>query len=73
MITILAAAEVVQVVSARPDRIAQTDLGDLQTMPSPVEPLTKHRDVAAVGIDVHEVGVEVAQSHRELFGHDWSQ
>ena len=64
LVAILSSPEVVEVVSARLDTVAEPDFGDLQGEPAPLQPLGEHGDVAPVGVDVHLGGVEVAQADR---------
>ena len=64
LLAILAATHVIQIVRTGHDRIAHAELGQLEVMPAPRRPARQHRDVAAVGVDVQVVRVEVADANR---------
>src|SRR5207249_4191120 len=58
-LAILAAPDVQQVVLARVKGLSDRHRPHLELVPPPRRPPGQHRDVAAVGIDVQIVGVEV--------------
>ena len=59
LLAVLAAADVEQVVRARPQRVAHRDRLDVELVPAPRRAPREHGDVAAVGVDVQVVRVEV--------------
>ncbi len=64
LLAILPAADVVEVVVAGHDRIAHSQRRDLELVTSPAGAPREHGDVAAVGVDVEVVRVEVADPNR---------
>ena len=62
LLTILAAAHVVEIVRAGSDRVADADRRDLELVPAPAGAARQHRDVPAVGVDVEVVRVEVTDA-----------
>src|SRR3954469_15409199 len=66
LVTILTAAEVEEVVGGRVDRVAEPGGRDLEADPAPLAAALQHEQVAAVGVDVHEVGVQRAHAQRVL-------
>ena len=75
LLAVLAAADVEQVVRARPQRVAHRDRLDVELVPAPGRAPREHRDVAAVGVDVQVVRIEVpdADLHaaRSQYGRTW--
>jgi hypothetical protein len=68
LVAVLAAAHVEEVVRSGVDRLPQARPGQLEPEPAPLAPRAQHRDVAAVGIDVHQLGVERADAQRRGHG-----
>ena len=64
LLAVLAAADVVEVVLARHDRVAHPERGHLELVAAPGRPPREHRDVAAVGVDVQVVRIEVPDADR---------
>src|SRR4029453_2434624 len=62
LLTILTAADVEQVVLAGPDLLPDPNRLDLELVAAPGRPPAEDRDVAAGGVDVQVVGVEVADA-----------
>ena len=62
LLAILAASEVVQVVRARNDRVVHSDFRDVELVPTPGRARGKHGDVAAVGVDVQVVGIQMGDA-----------
>ncbi len=62
LLAVLPAADVQKVVGARDDRIAHPDRPNLELVPTPLGPPRQHRDVAAVGVDVQVLGVQVTDA-----------
>ena len=60
LLAVLAAADVVEVDLAGPNVIADADCGHLELVPASRRALREDRDVAAVGVDVQVVRVEVS-------------
>ena len=65
LLAVLTAADVVEVDLARGHRVAQPDRRDLELVAAPPRPLGEHGDVAAVGVDVQVVRIQMtdADSH----------
>ena len=64
LLSILPAADVVEVVRARHDRITHPERRHLELVAAPGRPPREHGDVAAVGVDVEVVRIEVADADR---------
>ena len=64
LVAVLAAAEVEEVVRVGVDRVAEAGGGQLEADPAPRAAPLQHQHVAAVGVDVHQVGVERADAQR---------
>ena len=64
LLSILPAADVVEVVLARHDRVAHPERRHLELVAAPRRPPREHGDVAAVGVDVEVVRIEVADADR---------
>ena len=62
LVAILAAAEVEEVVRVGVDRLAQPRRRHPEADPAPRAAALEHEQVAAVGVDVHEVGVQRADA-----------
>ena len=62
LLAVLAAADVVQGARSRLDPVAEPDRAHLELVPPPRRAPRQHRDVAAVGVDVQVVGIEVADA-----------
>ncbi len=60
LVAVLAAADVEEVVGVGVERVAEAGGGELEAEPAPLAARAEHGDVAAVGVDVHQVGVEAA-------------
>ena len=60
LLAVLAAADVEEVVLARPDRVAGAERPHLELVAAPGGAPRQHRDVAAVGVDVQVVREEMA-------------
>ena len=60
LLPILPAADVVEVVLAGCDRVSHPQRGHVQLVAAPGSPPREHRDVAAVGVDVEIVRIEVS-------------
>ena len=56
LLSVLAAADVEQVVRLRERRLAEADAATSSSSPRQRRPAREHRDVAAVGVDVQVVG-----------------
>ena len=63
LITILTTAHVDKVVGGWVDRLARSNPPYFEPEPAPFEPPLEYRDVAAVGVDVQLIGVEMAEPH----------
>ena len=59
LLAVLPAADVEQVVRVRVEQVADADGGHAELVPSPGRAHLEHRDVAAVGVDVEVVRIEV--------------
>jgi kynurenine formamidase len=57
LVAVLAAADVEEVVGAGVDRLAGAGAGPLEPDPAPLAAAPQEKNVAAVGIDIHLVGV----------------
>jgi hypothetical protein len=64
LLSILPAPDVVEVVLAGHDGVSDPERGHLQLVPAPRRSPREHRDVAAVGVDVEVVRVEVSDADR---------
>src|SRR5262245_4261521 len=64
LLAILAAPDVEQVVLARPQLVAEAERLDVEPEPPPARTAREHRDVAAVGVDVQVLRVEVRDPNR---------
>src|SRR5205814_3457535 len=64
LLTVLPAADVVEVVLAGCDRVSHPQRRHLQLVPPPGRPPSEYRDVATVGVDVEVVRVEVSDPDR---------
>ena len=64
LVAVLAAAHVEEVVGVRVERLAEARRGVLEAEAAPLAAGAQHRDVAAVGVDVHQLGVERADPQR---------
>jgi hypothetical protein len=64
LLAILASADVVEVVRARIDRVVRPDRRHPELVPPPGGPPREHGDVAAVGVDVEVVRIEVPDADR---------
>src|SRR5918996_4489536 len=64
LVAVLAAAHVEEVVRVRVERLAQARGGKREADAAPLAAGAEHRDVPAVGIDVHEIGIEPADAER---------
>ena len=62
LLAILAAADVEQIVLARPHAVADAESVDLELMATPRRAPREHGDVAPIGIDVQVVGIEVSDT-----------
>ena len=62
LLPVLPAADVVEVVVTRHDRVAHAEGGRLELMAARRRPAREHGDVAAVGVDVEVLRVEVAHA-----------
>src|SRR4051812_15992784 len=60
LLAILAAADVEEIVVAGDERIAEPDRANLELVPAPSRPPREHGHVAAIGVDVQVVRVQVA-------------
>ena len=60
LLSILAAADVIEVVLARDDRVAHSKRGHVELVATPGRPPREHGDVAAIGVDIEVVGIEMA-------------
>ena len=60
LLAVLAAADVEEVDLAARHVVAGPDRADVELVPAPARPAFEHGDVAAVGVDVEVVRVEVA-------------
>ena len=58
LVAVLAAAHVEEVVRVRVERLAEARGGMLEAEPAPLAARAQHGDVAAVGVDVHQLGIE---------------
>jgi hypothetical protein len=64
LVAILAAAHVEEVVGVRVEAIPERRGGVLEAEPAPLAARAQERDVPAVGVDVHQLGVERADPQR---------
>jgi hypothetical protein len=62
LIAILTATEIEQIVLARVQRLAEAARRQLEADPAPRAAALEHKQVAAVGIDVHQVRIERADT-----------
>src|SRR5215210_7670824 len=62
LLSILAAADVEKVVRPRPQRVTHRHGVDLELVSAPVRAACENGDVAAVGVDVQVVGIQVADA-----------
>ena len=62
LVAVLAAADVEEVVGVRVQFVAQAGAGELEAHPAPLAALAQEREVAAVGVDVHQVRIERADA-----------
>ena len=58
LVAVLAAAHVEEVVGVAVERLPEARRGVLEAEAAPLAAGAEHRDVAAVGVDVHQLGVE---------------
>ena len=58
LVAVLAAAHVEEVVRVRVERLAEARGGVLEAEPAPLAARAQHGDVAAVGVDVHQLRIE---------------
>jgi hypothetical protein len=73
LLAILAAADVEEVVRARPDLVPDADPRHLELVAAQRRPPGEDRDVAAVGVDVQIVGIQMADANlhvRSQYGLD---
>ena len=66
LVAVLAAAEVEEVVRVRVDRVAEPGARQLEADPAPGAAALEQQQVAAVGVDVHQVGIERAHAQQEI-------
>src|SRR5205807_202939 len=64
LVSVLTAADVVDVVGVRVERLADPVRNELEAQAAPRAATLEHEQVAAVGVDVHEVRVEHAHAQR---------
>src|SRR5438445_10855506 len=64
LLTVFAPADEEQVPRVRRDRLSEPHLGHGNGKPSPPRPLNQDHDVAAVTVEVQEIGVEMADAQR---------
>ncbi len=62
LVAILAAAEVKQIVRVTVERLAQAAGGELKTDAPPRAATLQHEQVAAIGVDVHQVRIQRAHT-----------
>ena len=62
LVAVLAAAEVEEVVGVGVDRVADVGSRQLEADPAPLAAALEEQQVAAVGVDVHQVGVQRADA-----------
>jgi hypothetical protein len=60
LVTVLATAHVEEIARVRIDRLAHRGSAQLEADPAPLAARAQHRDVPAVGVDIHELRVEAA-------------
>ena len=60
LVAVLAAAEVEEVVRLGVDPVAERGGGDLEADPAPRAAALQQQQVAAVGVDVHQLGIQRA-------------
>ena len=68
LVAILAAAQVEEVVGVRVERLAEPAGGQLEADPAPRAAALEHEQVAAVGVDVHQVRIERADAQETRLG-----
>ncbi len=66
LVAVLAAAEVVEVVGVGVERLAEAAGGELEADPAPRAAALEHEQVAAVGVDVHQVRVQRADAQHAI-------
>ena len=64
LLAVLAAADVIEVVRARHDRVVEPELRHVELVSAPRRAPREHRDVAAVGVDVEVLGIEMPDADR---------
>src|SRR5688572_27970464 len=64
LVAVLAAADEEEVVGVGVERVAQAGGCQIEAEPAPFAAGPQHGDVAAVGVDVHQLGVEAADPQR---------
>ena len=64
LVAILAAADVVEVGAVRVELVAQAAGLELEADPAPAAAPLEQQQVAAIGVDVHQVGVQRADAQR---------
>ena len=69
LVAVLAAAHVVEVGAVRVERVADAGAGQLETDPAPLAAPPQHQQVAAVGVDVHQVRIQRADAQRAGLRH----
>jgi len=66
LVAVLSAAHVEEVVGAWVEAVAEARARELEPDAAPLAARPKDRDVPAVGVDVHELGVERADAQRRV-------
>ena len=62
LLAVLAAADVVEIVRSRDDRVVHGDRVDVELVSAPGCAACEHGDVSAVGVDIEVVRVEMADA-----------
>ena len=68
LVAVLAAADVEEVVGVGVERVAEAGAGELEAEPAPLAALAQQREVAAVGVDVHQVRIQRADAQAVSHG-----